>query len=108
MLIIPALVKVDWLGRAEALRPLLIVLGVLMLNALLASLVWWIVGAKQRTLRMLGRGFGGFFCLANLSLAMICFLPLIERGWDWFYSALVVLALVFAFRFGGATGGRYP
>jgi hypothetical protein len=108
MLTILAAVAVDWLARAEALRPLLIVLGVLMLNTLLASVVWWIVGAKRPTLRMLGRGFGGFFCLANLSLAIICLLPLVQRGWDWFYAGLVVLALVFAFRFGGATAGRYP
>jgi hypothetical protein len=108
MLTILALIMVDWLARAEALRPLLIVLGVLMLNALLASLVWWVVGAKQRTLRMLGRGFGGFFCLANLSLAIICFLRMLQRGGNWFYGALFVLALIFAFRFGGATAGRYP
>jgi hypothetical protein len=57
---------------------------------------------------MLGRGFGGFFALANLGLAVVAFIPLVQRGWDWFYGVLLVLALIFAFRFGGATSGRYP
>jgi hypothetical protein len=39
---------------------------------------------------------------------MICFLPLIQRGWDWFYVGLVVLALIFAFRISGATFSKYP
>jgi hypothetical protein len=33
---------------------------------------------------------------------------MLQRGGDWFYGALLVLALIFAFRFGGATAGRYP
>lgn len=99
---------VNWLTRAEALRPVLIILGVAVLNALLANLVWRIVGSHERSLRVLGRAFGGFFALANLALAIVGFLPLLQRGWDWFYVVLVVLALTFAFRFGGATAGRYP
>jgi len=108
MLTILATVAVDWVARAEALRPLLIVLGVLVLNTLLAGLVWWVVGAKQRSLRTLGRAFAGFYFLANLALAIVCFLRMLQRGGDWFYGALLVLALIFAFRFGGATAGRYP
>jgi hypothetical protein len=94
--------------RPSTLHSVLIILGVVAVNALLANLVWWIVGSQRRVLRVLGRAFGGFFALANLALAIVSFLPLVQRGWDWFYGALVVLALIFAFRFGGATSGRYP
>jgi hypothetical protein len=94
--------------RPSTLHSILIILGVVAVNALLANLVWWIVGSQRRVLRMLGRGFGGLFALANLALAFVSFLPLVRGGWDWFYGALVVLALIFAFRFGGATSGRYP
>jgi steroid 5-alpha reductase family enzyme len=92
----------------STIRAVVIILGVVIVNVVLASLVWWIVGSPQRMLRMLGRAFGGFFALANVALALVSFLPLLQRGWDWFHVALVVLALVFAFRLGGATSGRYP
>jgi hypothetical protein len=86
----------------------LIILGVIGVNVLLANLVWWIVGSKQRLLRLMGRAFGGFFALANVGLAIVAFLPLLQHGWDWFYVILFLVALIFAFRFGGATAGRYP
>jgi hypothetical protein len=89
-------------------RAVLIILGVVIVNVVLANLVWWIVGSPRRALRMLGRAFAGFFALANVALALVSFLPLLQRGWDWFHVALVVVALVFAFRVGGATSGRYP
>ena len=92
----------------STLRAVLIILGVVAVNALLANLVWWVVGSQRRVLRGLGRAFGGFFALANLALALVSFLPLLQRGWDWFHVALIVVALVFAFRLGGATAGRYP
>jgi hypothetical protein len=94
--------------HASTLRSVLIILGVVAVNALLANLVWWIVGSQRRVVRMLGRGFGGFFALANLGLALVSLLPLVQRGWDWFCGVLLVVALIFAFRFGGATSGRYP
>jgi steroid 5-alpha reductase family enzyme len=94
--------------QPNPIRSVLIILGVVAVNLLLANLVWWIVGSQQRVLRMLGRAFGGFFALANVALALVSFLPLVQRGWNWFYIVLIVLALVFAFRFGGATSGRYP
>jgi steroid 5-alpha reductase family enzyme len=94
--------------QPNTIRWVLIILGVVAVNLLLANLVWWIVGSQQRVLRMLGRAFGGFFALANVALALVSFLPLVQRGWNWFYIVLIVLALVFAFRFGGATSGRYP
>jgi hypothetical protein len=92
----------------STIRAVVIILGVVIVNVVLANLVWWIVGSQQRMLRMLGRAFGGFFALANVALALVSFLPLLQQGWDWFHVALVVLALVFAFRLGGATSGRYP
>ena len=94
--------------QPNTIRSVLIILGVVAVNLLLANLVWWIVGSQQRVLRMLGRAFGGFFALANVALALVSFLPLVQRGWNWFYIVLIVLALIFAFRFGGATSGRYP
>lgn len=84
------------------------VLGMVVLNVLLSNAVWWTIGSKSRGVRAVGRVSGAFFCLANLALALICFLRLIQKGMDWFYIALFVLALVFAFRIGGATSGHYP
>ncbi len=94
--------------HASTLRSVLIILGVVVVNALLAHLVWWIVGSQQRVLRILGRAFGGFFALANVALAFVCFLRFWQTGWDWLPIVLFVLSLIFAFRFGGATSGRYP
>jgi hypothetical protein len=94
--------------HSGTIRAIVIILGVVIANVVLSNLVWWIVGSPRRTLRVLGRAFAGFFALANVALALVSFLPLLQRGWDWFHVALIVVAVVFAFRVGGATSGRYP
>jgi hypothetical protein len=96
------------MNPVSSIGAVVIVLGVVVVNILLANLVWWIVGSKQRVLRILGRAFGGFFALANVALAFVCFLRFWQTGWDWSPIVLFVVSLIFAFRFGGATAGRYP
>ncbi len=89
------------------MRLVLIVVGVLFLNAVLASLVWRLVSAKRQILRGMGRIFATFFCLLNLVLAGTSLVHLWRHGGDWFYIVLLLLGLIFAFRFGGGIGGAH-
>jgi len=93
---------------ADTLRQGATVVGAFVANVILSGLAWRILGAKSRNLRRVGRVLGAAFCVANLGLAVVCFLYLLQKGGDWFYVALLLIALVFAFRIGGATAGRYP
>ena len=93
---------------ADTLRQGAYVVGLVVANVILSSVAWRILGAKSKNLRRLGRVLGATFCVANLGLAVICLLYLLQMGGDWFYVALLLVALVFAFRIGGATAGRYP
>lgn len=93
---------------ADTLRHGAYVVGVIGANVILSGIAWRILGAKSRNLRRLGRVLGATFCFANLGLAVVCLLYLLQKGGDWFYVALLLVAFVFAFRIGGATVGRYP
>lgn len=93
---------------ADTLRQGAYVVGVVAVNVILSGAAWRILGLKSRHLRRLGRVLGATFCIANLGLAVVCLLNLLQKGGDWFYAALLLVALVFAFRIGGATVGRYP
>jgi hypothetical protein len=93
---------------ADTLRHAAYVAGAVIGNVIVSSLAWRILGGKSRNLRRLGRVLGAAFCIANLGLAVVCFLYLLRNGGDWFYIALLLIAVVFAFRIGGATAGRYP
>lgn len=92
---------------ADTLRQGAIVVGTVVANVFLSGVAWRILGTKSKTLRRLGRVLGATFCVANLGLAVVCVLYLLQKGGDWFYVALLLVALVFAFRIGGATVGRY-
>lgn len=87
--------------------PVLEVAGLVVANSLLADGVWRVVRAKRRNVRSLGRFLAGLFSLSNLAIAVISFQYLWKSGWDWFYFALLLTGLIFAFRFGGATSGQY-
>ncbi len=89
------------------MRQILIVVGLVVLNSLLSDAVWRVVGVKRRGVQSLGRFLAGLFSLSNLALAILSFLLLWRHGWDWYYLALFLTGLIFAFRFGGATSGRY-
>ena len=93
---------------ADTLRYGAYVVGVVVTNVILSGVAWRILGSKSRNLRRLGRVLGATFCIVNLGLAVVCLLHLLQKGGDWFYVALLLVALVFAFRIGGATVGRYP
>jgi len=93
---------------ADTLRHGATVVGVVVANVILSGVAWRILGAKSKNLRRVGRVLGATFCVANLGLAVVCVLYLLQNGGDWFHVALLLIALVFAFRIGGATAGRYP
>lgn len=83
------------------MQPIILLLGVLFLNALLSTLVWKLIRARLKILRAIGRVFATVFCLANLLMAGISIRELWLKGGDWFYITLLVLGLIFGFRFGG-------
>ena len=92
---------------ADTLRHGAYVVGAVVANVIVSSIAWRVLGAKSRHLRRVGRAIGAMFCIANLGLAVVCILYLLQHGGDWFYVALLLIALVFAFRIGGATVGQY-
>jgi hypothetical protein len=90
------------------LQPIVTLLGVLFLNALISTLVWKLIRVRTKAVRAIGRVFATICCFANLLMAGIAIRELWLKGGDWFYIALLVLGLIFAFRFGGgiSAGGR--
>jgi len=91
----------------ESVRSVLVVVTVAVGNSVLANLVWRAVGVKHRRWRRVARAFAGLFCLANLVLAAFSLVQVWREGWNGLLIALLVLGLVFAFRFGGAMTGQY-
>jgi hypothetical protein len=90
------------------LQPIIVLLGVLFLNAVLSTLVWKLIRARPTIVRAVGRVLATIFCFANLLMAGISIRELWLKGGDWFYIVLLLLGLIFGFRFGGgiSAGGR--
>jgi hypothetical protein len=93
--------------QSVTLEEILIVVGVALVNALLANVIWRSVGAKRRRVRGMGRGAAAALAIANLGLGGMCIVHLLRFDADWVYIALMVVAFVFAYRVGGATTGQY-
>jgi ABC-type polysaccharide/polyol phosphate export permease len=91
----------------NAMRAVVVVVTLALLDGLLANLVWRVVGGKHRGVRFTGRALGVVFSLANLLIAALCLVYLWRHGWDWPYVVALVVGLVFAFRFGGTVSGSY-
>ncbi len=83
------------------MQPVIILLGVLFLNSLLATLVWKLIRARLKIARGLGRVLAAIFCFVNLLMAGISIRELWLKGGDWHYIVLLLLGLIFGFRFGG-------
>ncbi|MFB3924306.1 MAG: hypothetical protein ACE145_21505 [Terriglobia bacterium] len=94
--------------NADTLRYGAYVIGVVVANVIASSVSWRILGTKSQNLRRVGRVLGAAFCVANLGLVAVSVLHILWHGGDWFYVALLLVGLVFAFRIGGAAVGRYP
>ena len=90
------------------MQPIIVLLGVLFLNAVLSTLVWKMIRVRPALVRALGRVLATIFCFANLLMAGISIRELWLKGGDWFYIVLLLLGLIFGFRFGGgiSAGGR--
>jgi len=83
------------------MRPIVNILLLLLVNSILAALVWKLIRTRMRILRGIGRVFATIFCFANLFLVGISIRELWLEGGDWYYIVLLLLGLIFAFRFGG-------
>ena len=83
------------------MQPVIVLLGVLFLNSLLATLVWKLIRARLKIVRGFGRFFAATFCFANLLMAGISIRELWLKGGDWYHIVLLLLGLIFGFRFGG-------
>jgi len=94
--------------HSETGRHALYVVGFLVANIVASGISWRLAGAKRRGIRLVGRISAAFFALANAGLVLGCLFHLLRGGMDWFYSALLIVGFVFAYRIGGATVGRYP
>jgi hypothetical protein len=90
------------------LQQIIILLGVLFLNSVIAALVWKLIRTQSGVVRPVGRVFATIFCFANLLMAGTSIRELWLKGADWFYIVLLILGLIFGFRFGGgiSAGGR--
>ena len=94
--------------HSEAGRHALYLAGFLVANILVSGTSWRLAGRERRGIRLVGRVCAAFFALTNVGLVLGCLFHLLRGGVDWFYSALLIIAFVFAYRIGGATVGRYP
>jgi hypothetical protein len=94
--------------ESETIRQILIVLGVVVVNAILVNLIWRFVGAKRRRTRTGARVAAACLGILNLGLAMVCLMRLLRTGPEWIYVVLLVVSTIFAYRVGGATHGQYP
>lgn len=94
--------------HSEAGRHALYLVGFLVANIVVSGISWRLAGGKRRGIRVVGRVCAAFFALANVGLVLGCLFHMLRGGADWFYSALLIIAFVFAYRIGGATVGRYP
>ena len=94
--------------QSETARQVLIVLGVVGVNAVLSNLIWWLVGSTRLRVRTFARAAAAFLGILNLGLAMVCVFRLLRAEPEWMYIVLLVVSTIFAYRVGGATRGIYP
>ena len=97
------------LGRIppETVREIIIVVATFAVNAILSNFIWWLLGSLRSRVRTLARVGAAFVAILNLGLGMVCLLTMLREGPTWFYIVMMLIAVVFAFRVGGATRGKY-
>lgn len=92
---------------STAARLALQFLGLLVVNAFLAGVVWRMISPKRpEVVRSLAHALALLMALANLALAGFALYRMWPERWDVYHVSLLLLGLVFAFRFGGAIRGR--
>ena len=93
--------------QPETMRQIVVVVALVVANTIVSNFIWWLLGSLRSRVRTLARVAAAFLAILNLGLGMVCLLRMLRFGPDWFYILLLVLALVFAYRVGGATRGQY-
>jgi hypothetical protein len=93
--------------QPETIRQIVVVVGLVVANTIVSNFIWWLLGSLRSRVRTLARVGAAFLAFLNLGLAIVCLLRMLRSGPDWFYILMLVLALVFAYRVGGATRGQY-
>lgn len=89
------------------MRQIVIVVALVAANTIVSNFLWWLLGSIHKRMRTLARVGAAFAAILNLGLAMVCLFRMLRLGPDWFYIAMLAISLVFAYRVGGATRGRY-
>ena len=93
--------------QPETMRQIVIVVALVVANSIVSNFIWWLLGSLRSRVRTLARVAAAFLAILNLGLGLVCLLRMLRFGPDWFYLLMLVLALVFAYRVGGATRGQY-
>ena len=93
--------------QPETVRQIIIVAAAFAANAIISNFIWRMLGTKRSKIRTAARVAAAFLAILNLGLGMVCLLTMLRHGPDWFYVLLLLIAVVFAFRVGGATRGQY-
>lgn len=91
----------------ETIRQIVIVVATVAANAIVANFIWWMLGSLRSRVRTAARVGAAFLAILNLGLGMVCLFQMLRQGPSWFYIVLMLIAVVFAFRVGGATRGQY-
>ncbi len=93
--------------QPETIRQIVIVVALVAADSIVSNFIWWLLGSLRARVRTMARVAGAFLAILNLGLAVICLFRMLRLGPDWFYIVLLLIALVFAYRVGGATRGQY-
>jgi hypothetical protein len=93
---------------STATRLALNFLGLLVLNSLLAGVLWRLLSPKRtQFVRNLARTIAVILAVANVGLAGYALSRMWPERWDAYHVSLVLLGMIFAIRFGGALRGSY-
>ena len=93
--------------QPETMRQIVIVVALVVTNTIVSNFIWWLLSSLRARVRTLARVAAAFLAILNLGLAMVCLFRMLRLGPDWFYIMMLVMALIFAYRVGGATRGQY-
>ncbi len=91
----------------ETMREIVIVVALVVADTIVSNFIWWMLGSLRVRVHAIARAAAAFAAILNLGLGMVCLFRMLRSGPDWFYIALLIIALVFAYRVGGATRGKY-
>jgi hypothetical protein len=93
--------------QPDTVRHIVILVAVFAANSIVSNFIWWLLGSLRARIRTLARVAAAFLAILNLGLAMVCLFRMLRLGPDWFYILMLLAALIFAYRVGGATRGQY-